>query len=866
MRQYAGVFDDASGPVYDYQDAGDAWSAPNGYESGDTGFTASMFKLLSPAAQIALRKLPPAPRTETPAELAARRAAFNATPMVKTIRDDLAASNAAYRAKYAAEHRTGLNALGHSIGSTVSSAAQGVANVGKGVYSAIGSTPIGKLASAAWGLQRDVLHTLTDNPIWDIAQTGISFIPGIGQAVSAGMATAAAVGKGKALADIALAAAKGAVPGGPLIQAAFDIGVGLAQGQPLGDLALNELRNQVPGGELGKAAFDAARAVASGQRLDQVALNLAKEKLSDEGGKVFEQVVNAHRSVANVASKALHFPNLGGGAARLMSSIVRTPALLRTPVTQLAQQHGVDMSDARQAVSSFVNRFNQQPSIPWSDVGALDSIETLCDRHGVTIPGEAWDNNDTGVAQSHAAVQAITGLKFRRGTRVGINKSLTRALYRHGNSNVKKALLAHGLLARLHQNTGELDGAGGWVIRSGDTPSGIASKVAHDANRWRELLAVNPGLKVVTASNGTTQVTPFNPGQRITIPPSWMGTAAPVATQPVSPSLPITTHTATLRQGSTGSEVVAWQKIIGVSADGQFGPNTDAATRTWQRQHGLSPDGVVGPLTWAAAAAAPTVAPAIPNPTPVVSTTTSTSTGQPTIRRGSTGAAVRLWQGIVGVPVDGQFGPQTEAATKAWQSQRGLAADGIVGPLTWAKAASAGAAGPAPSLPPAPASPASDQISTAVVQAELAVFFQKHPEANSGLTPAFGTLPADLSGVFDDRTRTAVAAFQRWFDSRNPPTPIATDGLVDQATANALQATVTNDLNQAGGDVITRTSGAALPPLTPIPTTFPTITPPADTIGTVQVTGAAPAKKDEGGGGAVLLALLAAAALAAGLV
>ncbi len=60
-------------------------------------------------------------------------------------------------------------------------------------------------------------------------------------------------------------------------------------------------------------------------------------------------------------------------------------------------------------------------------------------------------------------------------------------------------------------------------------------------------------------------------------------------------------NTTVLGVGSTGPYVVSWQKIIGVTADGQFGPATKKATQTWQSQHGLTPDGVVGPQTWAAA-------------------------------------------------------------------------------------------------------------------------------------------------------------------------------------------------------------------------------------------------------------------------
>ena len=58
---------------------------------------------------------------------------------------------------------------------------------------------------------------------------------------------------------------------------------------------------------------------------------------------------------------------------------------------------------------------------------------------------------------------------------------------------------------------------------------------------------------------------------------------------------------ATLRQGSTGADVQTWQRIVGIEADGSFGPQTLAATKAWQATHGLVADGIVGPKTWEAA-------------------------------------------------------------------------------------------------------------------------------------------------------------------------------------------------------------------------------------------------------------------------
>lgn len=41
------------------------------------------------------------------------------------------------------------------------------------------------------------------------------------------------------------------------------------------------------------------------------------------------------------------------------------------------------------------------------------------------------------------------------------------------------------------------------------------------------------------------------------------------------------------------------QRLLGIDADGVFGPVTERAVRSWQREHNISVDGVVGPVTLA---------------------------------------------------------------------------------------------------------------------------------------------------------------------------------------------------------------------------------------------------------------------------
>lgn len=53
------------------------------------------------------------------------------------------------------------------------------------------------------------------------------------------------------------------------------------------------------------------------------------------------------------------------------------------------------------------------------------------------------------------------------------------------------------------------------------------------------------------------------------------------------------------------------------------------------------------------------------------------------LQKGDHGVSVRELQNLLGIKVDGAFGPKTEAAVIAFQKSRKLAPDGKVGPKTW---------------------------------------------------------------------------------------------------------------------------------------------------------------------------------------
>jgi putative chitinase len=53
-----------------------------------------------------------------------------------------------------------------------------------------------------------------------------------------------------------------------------------------------------------------------------------------------------------------------------------------------------------------------------------------------------------------------------------------------------------------------------------------------------------------------------------------------------------------LKNGSKGDDVKKLQQKLGLTADGAFGPGTEAAVKKWQANNGLTADGIVGEGTW----------------------------------------------------------------------------------------------------------------------------------------------------------------------------------------------------------------------------------------------------------------------------
>jgi peptidoglycan hydrolase-like protein with peptidoglycan-binding domain len=143
--------------------------------------------------------------------------------------------------------------------------------------------------------------------------------------------------------------------------------------------------------------------------------------------------------------------------------------------------------------------------------------------------------------------------------------------------------------------------------------------------------------------------------------------------------------------GSGGGAVARLQSALHLTADGNFGPETEAAIRRLQARHGLTVDGVVGPATWSVIGVSneQTLTP----PAPAIAgahrihhhshSAPTSSDEASSASANSSGNAVARLQSALHLTADGNFGPATEAAIKRLQARHGLTVDGVVGPATW---------------------------------------------------------------------------------------------------------------------------------------------------------------------------------------
>ena len=74
----------------------------------------------------------------------------------------------------------------------------------------------------------------------------------------------------------------------------------------------------------------------------------------------------------------------------------------------------------------------------------------------------------------------------------------------------------------------------------------------------------------------------------------------PVMSKPITVIVADPDQRPVVRRGASGPTVAAMQALLGITADGAFGPETEQAVSEFQRGTNLPADAIVGPTTWKA--------------------------------------------------------------------------------------------------------------------------------------------------------------------------------------------------------------------------------------------------------------------------
>lgn len=351
-------------------------------------------------------------------------------------------------------------------------------------------------------------------PLLPLAKTVAAFVPGAGSAVGAALSAVEGVAKGKSLSAIALDAARGALPGGPLAAQAFNSAVAMAQGQNVSEAMIGAARSMVP--PEAQQAFDigvgAVLREKAHKRVAPPPIRRLGQRLvqHDARGLDLDEAAALCQCSASDAAAAI------GAITGAVQRIARggSPVLLHEPdLAQLIRAGKLSLNHAVTALGTHV--------APWQGR----------ERRGVAV--RAGDHTRVAAAFEPMRLSALNPSEARK----LLNVSLIRNMPHAAKMRMITGADAKGLTP---------DG-GFYIVDSSDYGlQQIATKLGHPGDGWKLLRDANlapNGAQKKLASNGS--FTLLNKGDKLELPAGWKTVTAappppapPVGAPPVAVVIP----------------------------------------------------------------------------------------------------------------------------------------------------------------------------------------------------------------------------------------------------------------------------------------------------------------------------------------
>jgi hypothetical protein len=396
-----------------------------------------------------------------------------------------------------------------SVARTVAAPVASVAHAASRLAPKRLTSAIGRLSKLPGQLAR------LPGPLLPLAATVASFVPGAGSGVAAGLMAANALAQGKSLAAVALEAARGSLPGGPLAQQAFNGAVALSQGKSLTEATIQAARSMVPPEAqqafdlgVGLVLKDKAAAKSAAPKIRRIAQRLVQ---GDARGLELDDAAALAGVSSDDAASAI--ASITGAVRRIARG--GSPVLLREDDLQRK------IRDGKLSVDSAVTSLGSYHA-PWGSR----------ERRGVPI--HAGGVQRTAAAFEPMRLSALSPTEAHRLLAIpAIARMNKGALVRMISGADARGLTPDGVW---------------YVVESSDYGlQQIATKLGHPNAEWKEFrdanLAPNGAKKTLNPATGS--FTFLNAGDKLQLPASWVTVTAappppapPAGTQPVSITVP----------------------------------------------------------------------------------------------------------------------------------------------------------------------------------------------------------------------------------------------------------------------------------------------------------------------------------------
>ena len=237
-------------------------------------------------------------------------------------------------------------------------------------------------------------------------QTVLSFVPVVGTGINAGLSAGLALASGRPLTSALLEGVRGAIPGGPIATAAFDMGKAAIEGKSLTNIALSAL----PVGDTEKKAIgmglNAAARIAKGERVDAALLKQAdaamqllpvEARTALKTGLAVAQAQNLQKvAIRHVVPGAIGALKTAG-AARIKAH----PVLL-------AQGRAIKTPAHRAGFATAVGMLASKPAAPFQVV-ALRANLPAAERPGFDAAVKAYADAKRSAALKNAPAVPVKG-------------------------------------------------------------------------------------------------------------------------------------------------------------------------------------------------------------------------------------------------------------------------------------------------------------------------------------------------------------------------------------------------------------------------------------------------------------------------